>query len=370
MPPVSLLIKPASGHCQYRCRYCFYADEMARRSEGARGIMTRDTLARLVRRAFAASDDYVAFSFQGGEPTLAGLDFFRELIRIQKSYAGGRAAYNSIQTNGGRIDGEWAAFFRENHFLVGLSMDGDEKTHNLYRLDADGAGTFAQTARAAETLAAHGVDFNILCVVNKDVCARPAETYEALRRYRFLQFIPCLDGLEPGAPSFAPDAVSYGRFLIETFDRYERDYRRGQYVSVRTFDNYVQMLLGNPPECCSMAGRCTCSFTVEADGSVYPCDFYAVDEWKLGNVNSDGFGKMAASETARRFVETSIPLDGACRDCGAFFLCRGGCRREREPFVGGKPSIDRYCEGYRLFFRERMDALRRLAERVRVQRRM
>ena len=112
MPPVSLLIKPASGHCQYRCRYCFYADEMARRSEGARGIMTRDTLARLVRRAFAASDDYVAFSFQGGEPTLAGLDFFRELIRLQKSYAGGRAAYNSIQTNGGRIDGEWAAFFR------------------------------------------------------------------------------------------------------------------------------------------------------------------------------------------------------------------------------------------------------------------
>lgn len=141
-------------------------------------------------------------------------------------------------------------------------------------------------------------------------------------------------------------------------------------MSVRTFDNYVQMLLGNPPECCSMAGRCTCSFTVEADGSVYPCDFYAVDEWKLGNVNSDGFGKMAASETARRFVETSIPLDGACRDCGAFFLCRGGCRREREPFVGGKPSIDRYCEGYRLFFRERMDALRRLAERVRAQRRM
>ena len=162
MPPVSLLIKPASGHCQYRCRYCFYADEMARRSEGARGIMTRDTLARLVRRAFAASDDYVAFSFQGGEPTLAGLDFFRELIRLQKSYAGGRAAYNSIQTNGGRIDGEWAAFFRENHFLVGLSMDGDEKTHNLYRLDADGAGTFAQTARAAETLAAHGVDLSLI----------------------------------------------------------------------------------------------------------------------------------------------------------------------------------------------------------------
>lgn len=248
---------------------------MARRSEGARGIMTRDTLARLVRRAFAASDDYVAFSFQGGEPTLAGLDFFRELIRLQKSYAGGRAAYNSqYRPTAAGLTANGRRFSARTIFSWALSMDGDEKTHNLYRLDADGAGTFAQTARAAETLAAHGVDFNILCVVNKDVCARPAETYEALRRYRFLQFIPCLDGLEPGAPSFAPDAVSYGRFLIETFDRYERDYRRGQYVSVRTFDNYVQMLLGNPA---GMAARWRGDVPVRSPwrrtGSVYPAIF-------------------------------------------------------------------------------------------------
>ena len=365
MRSLSLLIKPVSGSCQYRCSYCFYRDVMAHREEANAGVMSEETLETMVRRALASAEESVTFAFQGGEPTLAGLGFFKKLIALEKRYARTAFISNSIQTNGGTLDDEWADFLAENRFLVGLSMDGTREMHDRYRLDADGKGTFERTVQAAETLRRHGVDFNVLCVVNSMVAAHPEEAYESLKLYKFIQFIPCIDGFDTENACFAPSAEALGQFLIRTFDLYMRDLLSGDYTSVRIFDNYIQILSGRKPEICAMNGRCSCSLVIEADGSAYPCDFYVLDRWKLGNVIKNSFDELQNSARAKEFVSSSVYVDPACRKCAHYSLCRGGCRRDREPFDEfGRPSLNKYCEGYRTFFDARGKELRELARTV------
>lgn len=366
MPPISLLIKPASGACQYRCRYCFYADVMNNREISNYGNMTSDTLETLVKRAMNYAEGSVSFAFQGGEPTLAGLDFYKELIRLEKKYNRGLQVFNSIQTNGGLINDEWAKFLSENHFLVGLSLDGTREFHNKYRKNAMGEGTYERTLETAELFEKHCVEFNILCVVNDDIASHPTETYEAIRRFRFLQFIPCIDDFDSEERMFSPSAENYGNFLIETFKLYLRDIQKGEYVSVRSFDNYVQMLKGRRPESCSMTGRCTCYFVIEGNGDVYPCDFYVLDKWKLGNIRENDFRTMLKSEKAKDFVSSSVYMHPDCRTCRHYSLCRGGCRRDREPFDDqNRPGKSRYCESYKMFFKACGEDLRALAGSIR-----
>ena len=366
MPPISLLIKPASGACQYRCKYCFYADVMNNRSVSNYGNMSLDALETLVKRAMQYAEGSVSFAFQGGEPTLAGLDFYKSLIALEKKYNRGLQVFNSIQTNGGLIDEGWAKFLSENHFLVGLSLDGTQKLHDQYRKDASGNGTYKKTIETASLFEKHGVDFNILCVVNDDIASDPAGTYEAIRRFRFLQFIPCIDDFDIPERTFSPSSENYGNFLIETFKLYVRDIRNGEYVSVRTFDNYIQMLKGRRPESCSMTGRCTCYFVIEGNGDVYPCDFYVLDRWKLGNIRDNDFRSMLKSEKASDFVTSSVYMHPDCRTCRHYSLCRGGCRRDKEPFDDqGKPGKNRYCESFKMFFDTCGDELRALAKGIR-----
>lgn len=365
MPPISLLIKPASGACQYRCRYCFYADVMNSRNVSNYGNMTFETLEMLVKRAMSYAEGSVSFAFQGGEPTLSGLDFYKELIRLEKKYNRGLQIFNSIQTNGGLIDDEWAKFLHDNHFLVGLSMDGCESLHDQYRKNAEGEGTYKRTLETAELFIKHKVDFNILCVVNDDIASHPAETYEALRRFRFLQFIPCIDDFSLAERMFSPTKENYGNFLIETFRLYLRDIKAGEYVSVRTFDNYVQMLKGRRPESCSMNGRCTCYFVIEGNGDVYPCDFYVLDEWRLGNINESDFRSLLKTPKASEFVSSSVYMHPECRTCRHYSLCRGGCRRDREPFDElNRPGKNRYCESFKMFFETCGNDLRELAKSI------
>ena len=365
MPPISILIKPVSGLCQYRCRYCFYKDVMNNREVQNAGIMTEDTLKALVRRAFAYAEYSANFAFQGGEPMLAGLEFYRKLVQFQKSGARGVSVYNSIQTNGGLITDEWAQFFKDNHFLVGLSLDGRKEIHDSYRLDHEGKGTYEHTVRAAEILKKHSVEFNILCVVNSDTAKCPTETYEAIRKYKYLQFIPCIDDFGLSERMFSPSEEEYGNFLIQTFELYKRDLENNDYVSVRTFDNYVQMMAGRRPESCSMTGRCNCYFVIEGNGDVYPCDFYVLDQWKLGNIHTDDFAHMQKSERARQFVSSSVYMHPECRGCRHYSLCRGGCRRDREPFDDrGRPGQNRYCKSFKMFFDAKSKELSEIAGRL------
>lgn len=362
MPALSIMVKPASGACNMRCRYCFYADVMSHRETPVYPKMRLETLEVLVRRALRYADSSVSFAFQGGEPTLAGLPFYEALVRFQREYNGrGVRIHNSIQTNGYDLSDEMIVFFAREHFLVGLSMDGDACAHDCLRLDARGEGTFARVSETARRLAAAGVEYNILCVENEYVARRPAEVFRALAPHRYIQFIACLDGLDGAATDYSLTPESHLNFLKATFDLYYAAHRSGRPVSVRNFDNYLGILLGLPPENCAMGGTCGEYYLIEADGSVYPCDFYVLDRWRMGNILETPFNRLARSEVGKAFREESVPVPERCRSCRWYPLCRNGCKRERVPQTG----LNRWCECFQAFFEYSYPRMRALAEELR-----
>lgn len=355
MISASLLIKPASGRCNLACTYCFYRDEVEHRSVADYGLMTEETAALLVDRAFELDASSYSFGFQGGEPTLAGLPFFKNFVSLVKARKREADTISwAIQTNGLLIDDEWAHFLKEEGFLVGLSLDGPRLIHDAVRIDRKNSGSHTRVLAGLAALQAVDVPVNALCVVTDQVASNAAQVYRYLRRrnLHWMQFIPCLEPLDAaeGVQPWSLSPEAYARFLCALFDLWYDDHRRGTPASIRWFDNLVDMAMGHPPENCGMAGICSTYFTVEADGSVFPCDFYVTDQWRLGTIRDQPLRDMMAGVTARRFVSSSLPVDPACKGCFAFPLCRGGCRRDREPFAGELPGLNRYCKAYKEFF--------------------
>lgn len=319
------------------------------------GLMTEETVSLLVNRAFELGATSYTFGFQGGEPTLAGLPFFKYFVSLVKERKRAEDKLSwSIQTNGLLIEGLWARFLKEEGFLVGLSLDGPRLIHDALRMDKTGEGSHDRVLAGLSALQAADVPVNALCVVTDQVAANAAQVYRYLRRrgLHWMQFIPCLEPLDAaeGVQPWSLSPEAYARFLCALFDLWYDDHRRGTPASIRWFDNLVDMAMGHPPENCGMAGICSTYFTVEADGSVFPCDFYVTDQWRLGNLRDQPLWDMMAGVTARRFVSISQPADPACQGCFAFPLCRGGCRRDREPFAGALPGLNRYCKAYKEFF--------------------
>lgn len=352
MPPLTIMLKPVSGACNLHCTYCFYRDVSQQREMQSFGIMSYTTLDALVRKAFAYADQALFFVFQGGEPMLAGLAFYREALRLQRRYNGrGLSISNAIQTNGTLLNDEWSQFFSENHFLVGVSLDGTCKLNDLYRVDALCNGTSESVLKGIALLQKHFVSFNILCVVTNDVAQHAHEVLEALRGYENLQFIPCLNTLDGTGGAYSLSAEAYGKFLVQSYQVYENAYHNGHYVSIRNFDNYLLLLMGRQPEMCAMQGACgQYYYLVEADGSVYPCDFYVLDEWYIGNINTSSFVKLSQSKVGARFVESSRKVSEQCLACKWFGLCRGGCRRDRLTTIDTALSQNRFCQSYQYFF--------------------
>lgn len=363
MPPLSLLIKPASGGCNVRCQYCFYRDEQQNRETFSYGFMSEETLEILIRKAMEYARGYCSFGFQGGEPTLRGLDFFRKAVELQEKYNTRHVKIaNSIQTNGLLLDGEWAQFLHDHHFLVGLSLDGVKEVHDQNRLDAQGRGTFSRVLQAAQRLTARQVEFNLLTVVTNATASNIAKIYRFFRRSGFLyqQYIPCLDPLgEPrGSSPYSLSPEKYGEFLKTLFDLWYQDVTAGRFIYIRTFENLLGMLLGRPPEHCGLSGACALQYVVEADGSVYPCDFYCLDQWRLGSIRESGFAELAQGERAARFLAQGGAGRAPCQGCRFFAICRGGCRRDREPLGAGG---NYFCQAYQEFFAYALPRLRELA---------
>ena len=353
MKNLTLLIKPSSSMCNMRCKYCFYVDVAENRAEKSYDFMSGESLELLVKKALTQAEISVSFAFQGGEPTLVGLDFYRKLVDLQKKYNKNKiTVYNSIQTNGFIIDDDWARFFYENHFLVGLSLDGYQEVHDFMRVDSKNQPTFHKVMNTVKLFNRYQVEYNILCVVNNFVAKHAEKIYSFFKRnhFKYLQFIPCLDGFDSNRENYSLDNQRYLNFLKVTFNNYYNDFLKGDYTSIRTFDNWISMLLGRPPESCGMAGVCSCYFVVESNLSVYPCDFYVLDEWKIGNLFEHDFLEMKNSESSIKFVELSKSKDEKCNHCKWYPLCRGGCRRNREPMIDGKLSSFAYCEAYKEFF--------------------
>ncbi len=365
MPALTTMIKPVSSACNMRCRYCFYADVARRRERACMGRMTDETLETLVRRAMRYAEGGVSFAFQGGEPTLAGEDFFRKLVEYEKRYnTRGLKVSNAVQSNGYDISDELMELFAVEDFLVGISLDGIEATHDALRIDAAGQGTYGRICATISRLEEKKVSFNILCVVNEYVARRPQEVFGSLSKYGYLQFIPCLDDLDGDRRDYSLTSESYTHFLKKTFDLYYDAYMRGRPVSVRNFDNYIGILLGQQPENCGMCGRCGQYYLIEADGSVYPCDFYVLDELRMGNINDASFFSLEKSPVGAEFRNASFHVDEKCRACKWYFLCRGGCRRDREPFVDGRPGLNKWCACFQALFEYAYPRMTEIAKRI------
>lgn len=355
MPPLNLLIKPASSLCNMRCRYCFYCDVADNREVASYGLMKPETAECLIRRAFEFAEGSVGFAFQGGEPTLAGAGFYRNFTALAEQYnTKGIAVSYSIQTNGYDVPDELCEILAKYKFLAGISLDGTGTLHDANRVDANGDGTFRRVNETIKKFERYGIDYNILCVVTENIAKNINKVYNYFRskKYGYIQFIKHIDGFgDEDTPSvFSLSPKRYASFLKTAFGYYYEDFMKGEYRSVRQFDNFVMLAMGKRPECCGMNGTCPNNMVIEADGSAYPCDFYVLDKWCMGNIHDAPLQALFDSEAAQTFISQSYKVDEKCRSCRHYSLCRGGCRRYREPFGENGLGLNKYCESYLEFF--------------------
>ena len=357
MKTVSALIKPASSLCNLRCRYCFYCDVSSHRSVESFGVMKENVACAVVDRLLEATEagDTVLFSFQGGEPTLAGVEFFRKWIAYaEEKNEGLRHLSYAIQTNGIAVDEAFCELFAAHRFLVGLSLDGDEVTHNYNRVDAAGQGTHKQIMNTVRLLNKYRVDFNILSVVTETMAKHPKAVFRFYQKndLRYLQFIPCLQPLDESGQGAIPDrphanapytlrARTYSEFLIQMFRLWKDEILHGKQISIRLFDNVVGMYLGIPPEQCGVYGKCQNQLVIEGDGSVYPCDFYVLDDFVCGNVLTDSVEELLHGARAQKFPAMDPPKHPRCPTCKFLPMCGGTCKRYRA-FYASEPNFCPY----------------------------
>lgn len=355
MPPISVLIKPASSLCNMSCDYCFYCDESQKRSQSSYGLMTEQTLKNTIRKTLLRAEGMITYAFQGGEPTLCGLDFFKKAVAYQKQYNKNHiSVHNALQTNGYALNDEWCRFFKENNFLIGLSIDGTEEIHNSLRHSKTGNDTFQRILHSAKLMDEYQVDYNILTVVTPAIAKNISEIYRFYENqgWHYQQYIACLDPLdeERGAKDYSLTPEIYGQFLIDLFGLWHKDYKLGKQPYIRQFENYVGLAAGIMAEACDQRGICGIQNVVEADGSVYPCDFYVLDEYCLGNFNENQMDQINEKRQEIGFIERSLRLDAQCRECPYYQLCRGGCQRCRDLNSDTGLYSNYFCKAYKMFF--------------------
>lgn len=363
---VNFLIKPVSSACNLRCRYCFYEDEANNRTVKNMGMMQPETVDLLLEQAYDLVEPggAVSFAFQGGEPTVAGLDWFREFVQKARAGLPARVSISfSIQTNGTLLNEDWAAFLKQEDFLVGLSIDGAKDIHNLYRIDAQGNDTWNTVCKTLRLLQKHGVRVNALCVVTAQCARRPEKVYVGLKKlgFAYMQFIPCMDpiGQTRGSLSFSLTPELYGTFLCRLFDLWYADWAAGQYHSVRLFDDHVNLLLGEKNVTCSTCGDCGGYFVVEGDGGIYPCDFYVLDNWRMGTLGEQTLAEMADGERAVEFLQWGRVKPAECAVCPWRGLCNGGCKNDW--VQSGDGWSNALCPALQRFFAHAMPRLQQIA---------
>ena len=368
--PLQILIKPAGADCNLACKYCFYSCKGNLYPGERRHRMSDDVLRELVRRYMNHCDQAAAFAWQGGEPTLMGLDFFKRAVEYQKLYGRpGQMVSNSLQTNGVLLDdADWAKFLRNYKWLVGISLDGPADVHDAWRVNHDGQPSHADVRRALDTLLEAEVEVNILTMVTPTNIHRGAELYEYLLStgVDFLQFIPLCEPLpdRSALADFTIDPVEYGEFLIEIFDLWIAEKPRTAYV--RMFDDLLSVVMGNPHPTCMFGPECGQYVVVEHNGDLYACDFFVDEEWKYGNLMEMDFHHIRKLPLWEKFRDRKTAGLDECAACEWFDLCHGGCPKWRPAIMLGEGSRKTYfCEAYKMLFAHAREPLAKLAARLR-----
>ena len=370
--PFSLLIKPAGADCNLRCSYCFYLGKAALYPDSPRHRMPDAVLDRLVASYMATDQPQYAFGWQGGEPTLMGVDFFRRVTELQKKHGKpGAVVANGLQTNGTLLDDAFAEHLAAYQFLLGVSLDGPAALHDPNRVTADGRPTHAAVQRGLDVLRKHKVEFNILTLVNALNGAQPEAVYQGLvdEGHLFHQYIPCVEFDAAGQPlPFSVPPEAWGEFLCAMFDRwYARDTRR---VSVRLFDSILFRLVEGLANVCHMGRDCRQYFLVEHNGDVYPCDFFAEPELKLGNIMTHSWKELLASPVYKAFGLCKSDWNPACTECPWVAWCAGDCLKHRYAGSRDPRRLSYLCAGWKRFFSHTATRFEKLAEQIRRDRRM
>jgi uncharacterized protein len=363
LKPFTLLIKPSGSDCNIDCEYCFYKHRDPDAGTG-RQRMSKDVLERIVAEYMQTGFGVVGFAWQGGEPTLMGLDFFKLAVDLQKEYGTpGQQISNKIQTNGLLLDDNWCRFFHDNKFLLGISIDGPEKFHNLYRRDHSGRGTFDKVMQGIENCKKHEVEFNALVVLNNANVEHPDEIFDFLVQndISYAQFIPCIetDDATNKPTDFSITPAQYGSFLCRIFDLW---FEHGpEKMNIRQFDSLTTYhVLGNHTMC-TFSKQCTGFVVLEHTGDAYCCEFFIEPQWRLGNILETPLAKLAQSKLKRTFARNKQSISNKCLICRHLDYCRGGCTKDRTR-TGEDQS--HFCQSYKQLFDHTIPRFKQIAAKI------
>lgn len=361
----SLLVKPVSFDCNLRCRYCFYLKK-AEYFGSDRHLMSDQILEKMIANFMSTRQEVYSFGWQGGEPTLAGIDFFRRAVALMEKHGppGSRCA-NALQTNGTCLDDAWGEFLARYRFLVGISIDGPPEWHDANRVQPGGSGSHADVMRGMAVLRRHRIDFNVLTLVNALTVREPLTLYRYLRDelgLNYHQYIECVEAEADGTlKPYSITAEAWGDFLCQIFDVwYDTDQNR---VSVRLFDTILHKLLTGEANTCAASHHCGQYLVVEHDGSVYPCDFFVQPDYRLGNLQRQPLEQLLHSSTARAFAKRKMQTPSACRSCLYYRYCAGDCTKNRQT-----DGQSRLCAGWKRFYAHALPRLQHIAAQLQTNR--
>lgn len=353
MKSCHVMAKPTGALCNLGCDYCFYLDKAQLYPERHARCMDDETLSLFVQQQIAAQDtEEVIFAWQGGEPTLAGLAFFQRAVALQQQFAQGKTILNTFQTNGILLDDAWCRFFRQHHFLIGISVDGDAVLHDAYRKTNAGKPTYHHVEAAVKLLQKHGVAFNTLTVVNALNSQHPLQVYDALKKLgsRHMQFIPLLEASEEGVSQRSLKPADFGTFLKTIFYQWVR--HDIGVIEVPIFEHAFAVCCGLPALTCVFAPSCGSAFALELNGDIYQCDHFVSPEYLLGNLHQSTLREMLESDANRTFGHYKSPLASECAACGVRSACHGGCPKDRITLSStGSKNLNYFCPSYQAFFR-------------------
>lgn len=367
MKNFSLLIKPASADCNLHCEYCFYLSKSQLYPETTRHRMSYKLLERLISSYMATEQSCYSFGWQGGEPTLMGIDFFKAVVEMQKKY--GRAGCyvaNGVQTNATLINHELAKHFASYNFLVGCSLDGTAELHDKYRRSVNKSPSHQRALRGIQILKRHNVEFNILVLVSKANIKHARLVYNYLLDQGFMyhQYIPCVEFDSSGQPSpFTISGNEWGDFLCELFDEWKKT--QNNMVSVRLFDSILVKMVNGVSNICTMSNNCCQYFVVEYNGDIYPCDFHVQPDLKIGNINKMSWQDATASPVYITFGARKSDMNDLCKKCPYLVYCAGDCLKHRM-YAGNPPSnLSWLCSGWKKFYTYAIPALEQMANKIR-----
>jgi len=366
MKPFSLLIKPASADCNLRCEYCFYIDHLEKVKDTPR--MSEEVLEKMIASYMQTNQNYnYAFGWQGGEPMMMGLKFFQKAIELQKRYAPpGAVISNGLQTNATLFTKDFAQFFSEYKFLLGVSLDGPPYLHDYYRKTIGQKPTHNSVMRGIEYLRQNKVEFNILILVNNENVKKANEIYHYLRDqgFNYHQYIPCVEVDEKNYPKpFSITGEEWGNFLCDLFDQWiKEDINK---ISIRLFDSILEYLVTGRYNICHMDKNCCQYFVVEYDGSIYPCDFFVREDLLLGNVLVDKWEDILRSSIYRKFGLKKSNWHENCESCPFINLCHGDCQKFRFESLQNSKILSVLCKGWKKFYTHTLPRFKILADKIR-----